>query len=412
MTMKNETFILTFLLLFFYGLAIGQGSWVQKANFPGSAKDYSTGFSIGTKGYWGTGMDTSGNFTNDFWEYDPSTNLWTQMANVPGSNRWLACGFSIGNKGYIGLGVDSSDTCLKDFWEYDPSTNLWTQKADFGGGPRASVAAFSINNKGYVGTGFSIFSGGTVVNDFWEYNPSTNIWTQKAAFPGMARSESIGFSIGNEGYIGTGITISPVTYFDDFWEWNQTTNVWTQKANFGGGPICDAAGFSICSDGYICIGEKTGGIYTNELWEYNQAANSWIQKLSFGGTARDETIGITINNKGYVGMGEDTIENLNDLWEYTPDTLCNEGINETNIKNFISIHPNPFSLETTISSDKYLENITLTFYNLFGQQVKQIKNICGHSIKIYKDDLQSGLYIIQLTQNNKIIATNKLIITE
>ena len=41
----------------------------------------------------------------------------------------------------------------KDFWEYDPATNAWTQKADFGGTARLDAVGFSIGSKGYIGTG-------------------------------------------------------------------------------------------------------------------------------------------------------------------------------------------------------------------------------------------------------------------
>jgi len=41
-------------------------------------------------------------------------------------------------------------------------------------------------------------------NDFWEYDPATNVWVQKVNFGGDAREQAIGFSIGNKGYIGTG----------------------------------------------------------------------------------------------------------------------------------------------------------------------------------------------------------------
>ena len=55
---------------------------------------------------------------------------WTQKADFGGTGRRYAVGFSIGSKGYIGTGVASSLT--KDFWEYDQAANTWTQKADFG----------------------------------------------------------------------------------------------------------------------------------------------------------------------------------------------------------------------------------------------------------------------------------------
>src|SRR5437868_3254404 len=88
-------------------------------------------FSIGNKGYIGTGDDVSG-VKKDFWEYDPSSNTWIQKADCEGNGRWLAVGFSIENKGYIGTGADSIFGYKRDFWEYDPLTNTWKRKADFG----------------------------------------------------------------------------------------------------------------------------------------------------------------------------------------------------------------------------------------------------------------------------------------
>src|SRR5207344_501400 len=89
-------------------------------------------------------------------------------------------------------------------WEYDSSTNSWTQKADFGGGPRADAAGFSIGGKGYWGTGQDseriIF-----YRDFWQFDPIANTWSQKADFGGTGRTTATGFSIGSKGYIGLGV---------------------------------------------------------------------------------------------------------------------------------------------------------------------------------------------------------------
>ncbi|MEI7662632.1 MAG: T9SS type A sorting domain-containing protein [Bacteroidota bacterium] len=95
-------------------------------------------------------------------------NTWTQKANVGGAGRQNAVGFSIGSKGYLGTG-NTDPTLVNDFWEYDPATNTWTQKAGFVGGPWDGAVGFSIGTKGYLGSGVSIISGTT--NGFWEYNP-------------------------------------------------------------------------------------------------------------------------------------------------------------------------------------------------------------------------------------------------
>ena len=128
---------------------------------------------------------------------------WTQKVNFGGTARYSAVGFSIGSRGYIGTGYDGS-AFKKDFWEYNPLTNAWTQKADFGGTARYSAVGFSIGSRGYIGTGRDN-SSPVVTKDFWEYNPTANTWTKKADFLGAARYMAVGFSIEGKGYIGDGI---------------------------------------------------------------------------------------------------------------------------------------------------------------------------------------------------------------
>jgi hypothetical protein len=81
-------------------------------------------------------------------------------------------------------------------------------------------------------------------------------------------------------------------------------------------------------------------------------------------------------------------------------------------KNNLILFPNPFSFEATLKTDINLRNVTLTIYNTFGQVIKIIKNISGQEIKLSRDDLQIGIYFIRLTQDNKIIATDKFVITD
>jgi N-acetylneuraminic acid mutarotase len=153
--------------------------------------------------------------------------------------RTGAVGFSIGNKGYIGTGCtelnSSVTTYVKDFWEYDPVADTWTQKADFGGGFTNAAAGFSIGNKGYVGTGSHItYTDGNVVQtgikEFWQYDPATDTWTQKADFGGSERELAKGFSIGNKGYIGWGQNTG-YSSLKEFWEYNPATDTWTRKAD-------------------------------------------------------------------------------------------------------------------------------------------------------------------------------------
>ncbi len=139
---------------------------------------------------------------------------WIQKADFGGVARHRTTGLAMGNKIYIGLGHYNgagTNILFNDWWEYDPSTNSWTQKADYLGGPCYHATGFSINDIGYVGTGRISSVGSTLVTSFYKYDPSTNTWSTISSLPGVARRGAIGFSIGEEGYVGTGETNTGTT---------------------------------------------------------------------------------------------------------------------------------------------------------------------------------------------------------
>lgn len=115
------------------------------------------------------------------------------------------------------------------------------------------------------------------------------------------------------------------------------------------------------------------------------------------------------NSFGEVGNG--TIINTTSPVQVIGLCSVSNGIEENSLQNNLSIYPNPFSSQTTLQTDNFF-NATLTVYNSFGQQVKQIKNISGQTITLNRDNLPSGIYFIQLTQDSKVITTAKLIITD
>ncbi|MBL0096699.1 MAG: hypothetical protein IPP46_09545 [Bacteroidetes bacterium] len=59
---------------------------------------------------------------------------------------------------------------------------------------------------------------GNYLNDFYEYDPVTDTWLAQQNYPvNMAAVK--GFSIGNNGYAGTGT--DGMNYRSDFYEWSQ-----------------------------------------------------------------------------------------------------------------------------------------------------------------------------------------------
>ncbi|MGZ3887800.1 MAG: kelch repeat-containing protein [Flavisolibacter sp.] len=307
-----------------------QDVWIQKASFPGNGRYAATALSINDKGYMGLGLDDYGNVYGDFWEYDPASDTWSQKADFPGGARYYATGFSYAGKGYVGTGANTPGDFgwkwYKDMWEYDPASNTWVKKNDFAGQQRYALISFTIGDKVYAGTGSYRRDRVDIahyLNDFWEYDPAKDTWTQKASVPEQGRPFGVGMAIGNKGYMGTGIYYYD-TRLKDFWEYDPATDVWTRKADLPAIQRYQAFGFSIGNKGYI-----TGGLYfslLNDLWEYTPSTDAWTQKASLPGSARAGGISFSIGNRAYIGFGSNSSQSLNDLWQYSPSCNLSAGI--------------------------------------------------------------------------------------
>ncbi|TAL60361.1 MAG: hypothetical protein EPN85_07400, partial [Bacteroidetes bacterium] len=245
---------------------------------------------------------------------------WVQKASLPpGNERLTAVAFTIGSKGYLGTGIFPSNplTYLSDFWEYDPVTDAWTQKANFAGGLRGYAVGCSINGKGYLGTGQNL-SG--AYSDWWEYDPSANAWLQKANYP-VVTAGAFSFSINTKGYIGTG---GDATWNcrDDFYEYDPVTDAWIPKANFPGGIRVDVdrAVFVIGTNGYCGTGYCISGGSYFDLWEYNSLTNGWTQKANYPGPAVIGATGFSLCGIGFLGLGKAWSNPVNppDFWQFDP----------------------------------------------------------------------------------------------
>jgi N-acetylneuraminic acid mutarotase len=248
-----------------------------------------------------------------------SYDVWNQKANFGGSARHRCTSFSIGTKGYLGLGHINAfiDVEYEDFWEYDPSTNSWTQKADFGGGKRYHAIGFSVGNKAYVGTGRE--PDGDYTSDLWEFDPVANTWTPKTGMPGPKRRGAACFVIDGIAYVGSG-EIQGAGSSNSFYAYNVELDTWSAVAMFPGTQRTSSVSFSIGDKGFFGTGGMVAG--SVDFWEYKPTTDQWIQRANVGTAPRMEAAGFSVNGKGYIGTGDDFSGGTDyaDFWEYDPTT--------------------------------------------------------------------------------------------
>ncbi|MDX2359790.1 MAG: kelch repeat-containing protein [Crocinitomicaceae bacterium] len=240
-------------------------------------------------------------------------NGWIQKSDFGGEARHRTTALAIGNSIYFGLGHYNGggpNILFDDWWEYNPATNAWTQKANYMGGPTYHAAGFTIGGIGYVGTGR--IPSAALVQTFYGYDPATNSWAQKANFPGSGRRGGVGFAIDGMGYLGTG------SYTSDFYQYNPGLDSWTPVAPIPTGGRISGVGFELGGYGYVGTGSVSGA--TNDFWRFDPGTNSWAMMAAVGPTPRQEASGFALSGKGYILTGDDfsSGNNFGDMWEYDP----------------------------------------------------------------------------------------------
>ncbi|HXH20195.1 MAG TPA: T9SS type A sorting domain-containing protein, partial [Chitinophagales bacterium] len=395
--MKKQTILLMVCSAVF---AASSQTWIRKSDFPGTARMTAASFSMGDKGYVGTGCNGSGNIS-DFWEYNALNDQWTQKADFTGAARCEAVGVSAGDKGYIGTGeTDSSLT--NDLFEYIPANDTWVQKTSLPAANRHKAVAFKIGTKIYAGTGTD---GLSYYKDFWEYDPVSDTWSQKADFAGNPRISATGFGIGNKGYLGLGFGTNG-EYRQDFFEYDPNANWWYRiPDDFPGAGREDAVfvGVDALGKGYLACGFKSLTTYLSDVWEYNQATQEWKPLGAFSGVGRRGAAGFVINNTLYIGLGKDAAGNyLKDFWAFTLPTAI-AGVNEMTH----TVSPNPVTTRLTVEVSAMQAMFTL--FDISGRKAVAQMLVNGKN-SILLETLPAGTYYYVLKNSaGKNDAWGKLI---
>lgn len=358
-----------FSLIIAFHISFAQGTWTElnglvgpqpASEIPHIRSDY-TGFALNGMVYITTGYNfETGNYYNDIFGYNPSTNRWVQQIPLPASGRAYAQGGEMYGKGFITMGYDDFGG-FTDSWEYDPLTMLWSTKAAFPGTVRQEGFSFVINNKFYTGGGIDN-NLNIHYSDLWEYDPSLDSWSAKTSLPvGLLGSKT--FTIGNSGYVLGGFDslfqVSTASYrydqLTDTWTtislfpgtnvdaamsdslfgyaitdttlycFDPITNLWTMKAPVPSG-VYDAISGNV--DSLIYLLSSDGGVLS-----YNPTSDIWTENyISLGSTERPYISGrsVVISDTAYFKLIKYNINNDNWIvdslldvsqWLYSIDSI-------------------------------------------------------------------------------------------
>ena len=239
--------------------------------YPGKPRYGAVAFVIGGKAYVGLGYMLGHNVSevyDDFFVYDTLTRNWEKLSfQFPGKARRGAVAFSIGGKGYVGTGIvkpgaPGEGDYLADFYEFDPQSG-WKQISNISY-PRYGATAFVAEGCGYVCFG-NLYGGPSRECGIQKLDPNTRRWT---GLPVCYENGEIGQLLSRSGVKSFVLNKDKHDYVYVFgglissnkvlgWGYNPSENVW-KSVDY---PVGGDYGFTIGGQGYAMSAGNRGGAF-------------------------------------------------------------------------------------------------------------------------------------------------------
>lgn len=369
-------------------------SWVQLPDYTGSSRDDGTTFVINTKAYCVTGLENGWQCNRNGFVFDANTETWSSIAPLPlGDERQYAIGFSHNNMGYVLGGINCNNVALNDFWQYNPTTDVWIQLPNFPNAGRFGMSYFIIKNKLYVLGGKLVDNSN--LNEVWEYNFVTTTWVQKNNIP-TSMWRGSGFSIDTIGYVCLGINNTGYNHL--LYRYNYVADTWASFSTIHL-PALTYISTAVCNNkGILYGGQDSLGNITNSVQVFNPSDSSMIIKSGVPTFGRKGSMPFSINDIFYITTGFGGSGRIKETWKNV-DLV---GIKQLDVDSeLIKIYPNPANEFLEIN---YLSNepTVIEITNAFGQVVlSQI--VLTKNSRLKTDNLINGIYYLVLKTNDKVI---------
>lgn len=218
-------------------------------------------------------------FFNDVWSFDIAMQRWTRLANATGPNERYGHSAVLDaqtNRLIISHGFTDSGR-FDDTWAFDLNTNLWTNLRPQGPLPLKRCLQHMVLDPAtriaYLFGGCASGFGPCPLNDLWALDLKTNRWTEIRSDPRPVARTHYGFAFSPTRSRALIFGGSGGGLLNDVWEYEPSTSRWLPLAVAGNRP----SPRSRVQAEQIPELDATfffGGSGTNELWRLSRAAQS------------------------------------------------------------------------------------------------------------------------------------------
>lgn len=401
---------------------------------------------VGMYDFWVVKTDANGNIQ---WQNSiGGTNVEEAYSIIQTSDG----GYLLGGQSQSGISGDKSQASrgLQDYWVVKLSSTgvVEWDKTIGGNGNDILYSLIQLDSGNYIvaGQSNSNISGDKTENskgshDYWilQLNSDGDILWQKTIGGSGYDQATTMQKTSNTTFLIAGVSASNISGdktencrgFDDYWvlEMDITGSIIWQKT-IGGNQVDDLHAVIKCADGnYLLSGSSASGIsgdktaplyglggYDAWLVKINNAGNILWQKTI--GSSGDDGFNAVFQtgDSGYFLSGVTTSPLADDVTEapigaydywimkLEPDNLS---IPENTGESMV-VYPNPTTGTITVNLGQDFENLSLTVYNVIGQELSK-SNFAQFSEKQIEIDGPNGVYLLEIEVKGQIKKTFRII---